>query len=117
MVLERTIVARDRNCVYCGTSFEGAAASRGGRPSWEHIVNDARIVTAESIALCCIACNSSKGAKDLTVWLGTKYCVSRGITERTVAAVVQAALVRSEGRPLPPPTSGRDLANKMQHVA
>jgi predicted RNase H-like HicB family nuclease len=27
------------------------------------------------------------------------------------------ALYRSEGRPLPPPTSGRDFANKMQHVA
>ena len=27
------------------------------------------------------------------------------------------SLYRSEGRPLPPPTSGRDFANKMQHVA
>jgi len=27
------------------------------------------------------------------------------------------ALYRREGRPLPPPTSGRDFANKMQHVA
>ena len=26
-------------------------------------------------------------------------------------------LHRREGRPLPPPTSGRDFANKMQHVA
>mgnify|MGYP001205281478 CR=1 FL=1 len=26
-------------------------------------------------------------------------------------------LYRAEGRPLPPPTSGRDYANKLQHVA
>ena len=31
------------------------------------------------------------------------------IVEETVA------LYRHEGRPLPPPTSGRDLANKLQH--
>ena len=27
------------------------------------------------------------------------------------------ALYRAEGRPLPPPTSGQDLANKLQRVA
>ena len=27
------------------------------------------------------------------------------------------ALYRAEGRPLPPPTSGKDLANKLQQVA
>ena len=27
------------------------------------------------------------------------------------------ALYRAEGRPLPPPTSGKDFANKMQQVA
>jgi predicted RNase H-like HicB family nuclease len=27
------------------------------------------------------------------------------------------ALYRAEGRPLPPPTSGKDYANKMQQVA
>lgn len=26
-------------------------------------------------------------------------------------------LYKREGRPLPPPTSGRDFANKLQHVA
>jgi predicted RNase H-like HicB family nuclease len=26
-------------------------------------------------------------------------------------------MFQAEGRPLPPPTSGRDYANKMQHVA
>lgn len=27
------------------------------------------------------------------------------------------ALYEADGKPLPPPTSGRDFANKMQHVA
>ena len=34
-----------------------------------------------------------------------------GIVEEAIA------LYRLEGRPLPPPTSGRDFANKMQNVA
>ncbi len=33
------------------------------------------------------------------------------IVEETIELYVK------EGRPLPPPTSGRDYANKMQHVA
>ena len=35
----------------------------------------------------------------------------RMIVEETIALYV------SEGKPLPPPTSGKDYANKMQHVA
>jgi predicted RNase H-like HicB family nuclease len=37
----------------------------------------------------------------------------------TLCQIVEEAiaLYRSDGRPLPPPTSGRDFANKMQHVA
>jgi predicted RNase H-like HicB family nuclease len=27
------------------------------------------------------------------------------------------ALYKADGKPLPPPTSGKDFANKMQHVA
>lgn len=27
------------------------------------------------------------------------------------------ALYRADGKPLPPPTAGRDFANRMQHVA
>ncbi|MGH7787438.1 MAG: hypothetical protein ACRERC_11265, partial [Candidatus Binatia bacterium] len=46
-----------------------------------------------------------------------------GADEREVfnvlCRIVDDAIVLyvSEGRPLPAPTSGRDLANKMQHVA
>jgi hypothetical protein len=61
-------------------------------PSWEHIVNDARIVSRENIARCCISCNASKGAKDLIVWLDSNYCKKRGITKDSVASIVRKAL-------------------------
>ena len=93
--LEQEVLQRDRNCVYCDISFTANAAARRFRPSWEHIVNDARIVTRENIARCCISCNASKGTKDLAAWLESKYCKRRGITGRSVASVVQAALARA----------------------
>jgi hypothetical protein len=89
--LEREVVQRDRSCIYCGFSFALATARRE-RPSWEHIVNDAAIVTRENIALCCIGCNASKGTKSLDVWLRSRYCLERGITRQTIAAVAGAAL-------------------------
>jgi hypothetical protein len=91
-LLETEIIERDRACVYCGLKFDEAQAARRFHASWEHIINDARIVTRENIARCCIACNSSKGTKSLEQWLKSTYCQSRGITAETVAAVVRSAL-------------------------
>ena len=92
--LEREVIERDYRCVYCGIEFAAVNTTRRFKPSWEHIVNDARIITRENIARCCISCNASKGTKDVTVWLQTKYCSSRGITAESVAPVVRAALSR-----------------------
>ncbi|MFA7503727.1 MAG: hypothetical protein WCZ28_03415 [Burkholderiaceae bacterium] len=40
------------------------------------------------------------------------------VFEELIEVVEEAiALYEAEGRPLPPPTSGKDYANKMQHVA
>ena len=78
--LELEAVGRDRRCVYCGVSFEGDRPSRRDAPSWEHIVNDATIITRENIVRCC-GCNASKGTKSLADWLGTKYCKERGMAE------------------------------------
>jgi 5-methylcytosine-specific restriction endonuclease McrA len=86
--LEREILLRDKCCVYCNAVFDAAI-----RPSWEHIVNDARIVTRENISLCCRACNSSKGVKPLATWLESAYCKRRGISVETVAEVVKKVLV------------------------
>jgi len=89
--LEQEIVLRDTACVYCGIAF-GAK----NRPSWEHIVNDETIITRENIALCCRACNSSKGVKLLAVWLESDYCKRRRINRRTVAQIVKQALRKSQ---------------------
>lgn len=91
--LEREVIARDGRCIYCGVDFQAGSQSRGDRPTWEHIVNDERIITRDNIARCCGSCNASKGAKDLAVWLGSAYCLRRGITRETVADVVRSALV------------------------
>jgi len=90
--LEREIIERDRSCVYCGIDFMTKSESRMSTPSWEHIVNDAQIVSRENIARCCISCNASKGAKDLIVWLDSNYCKKRGITKDSVASIVRKAL-------------------------
>lgn len=90
--LAREVIERDRRCVYCGVEFDTDRAPRRDKPSWEHIINDARIVTLENIALCCIGCNASKGTKELAVWLESRYCRTHGITRDSVAFVVRSAL-------------------------
>jgi hypothetical protein len=89
--LEKEIYARDTSCVYCGVIF-GSTAGRGSHASWEHIINDATIITRENISLCCRSCNSSKGAKLLANWLGSAYCLRRGMSAESVAVVVKLAL-------------------------
>jgi 5-methylcytosine-specific restriction endonuclease McrA len=90
--LELEVIERDRSCVYCGVVFTGREASRRHHPSWEHITNDARIITRENIARCCIGCNASKGKKTLVAWLTSDYCAARGITGESVASVVRSYL-------------------------
>lgn len=92
--LEREVLDRDRSCVYCGIAFEPATATTRSMPTWEHIVNDARIINRENIARCCFSCNASKGTKTLSDWLESDYCRQRGITRATVADVVKKALAR-----------------------
>ncbi len=91
--LEREVRARDRNCVYCGIEFGPSQATRKSIATWEHIVNDARIINRDNIARCCFSCNSSKSTKALSDWLNSAYCKKRGITKDTVAEVVKKALV------------------------
>jgi len=62
------------------------------RMSWEHIINDAKLVNRENIALGCISCNSSKGTKELSVWLESLYCRKRGVRAGTIAPIAQEAL-------------------------
>ena len=92
--LEKEVRARDKACVYCQTTF--SRSSRKAIVSWEHIINDAKIITRENIVLCCVACNASKGQKSLCEWLKSKYCVDKEINENTVSDVVKAALKSSK---------------------
>ena len=101
--MEKEIRVRDIECIYCGISF-GSAAGRGSDASWEHIVNDGRIITSENIALCCRSCNSSKGAKLLSDWLRSDYCSRRKITSQSVGGIVKRALAN---QPVIAPSSGR----------
>jgi hypothetical protein len=90
--LEREVEDRDKHCVYCRVELGSSKEARKSMATWEHIVNDARMVNRENIARCCSACNSSKGTKWLSDWLESDYCRRRGITEDTVAEVVKRAL-------------------------
>lgn len=93
--LEKEIRARDKKCVYCGVALIEKlppGSPRKAMATWEHIINDARIVTRENIALCCCACNASKGQKALLDWLQSTYCKKLGIHEGSVAQVIRDAL-------------------------
>jgi len=93
--LEREVKDRDKTCVYCGTLMIETMSPNGARKSvatWDDIINDARIMTRENIARCCVACNSSKGTKSLSEWFQSSYCKKHGINKDTVAEIVKEAL-------------------------
>ena len=90
--LEKEVRERDKVCVYCAVGFIPAKVSKKTAASWEHIINDAKIITRENIALCCCGCNASKGQKQLSVWLESKYCKERGISSESVAPIIKQAI-------------------------
>jgi len=99
--LEDEVRNRDKACIYCGIQMVEKRNPGGSRKCvaiWEHIINDASIVTRENIARCCCACNSSKGTKELADWLQSRYCKVHGISDDTVAEVAKKALIRAKKR-------------------
>ena len=94
--LEIEVRERDTVCVYCGKSFTPAKVSTKAAASWEHIINDEKIITRENIALCCRGCNSSKGQKQLSIWLQSKYCKEHGITPESVAPIIKHAIANGQ---------------------
>ena len=93
--METAIRRRDTTCVYCGVQLEDTVPSSCSQKSvgtWEHIINDASIISMENIARCCNSCNASKGSKELKTWLGSDYCKRKGITRASVAEVVRRNL-------------------------
>jgi hypothetical protein len=51
--LEKEIIDRDKTCVYCRLEFTSSKISKKTAASWEHIINNAKIITRENIARCC----------------------------------------------------------------
>jgi 5-methylcytosine-specific restriction endonuclease McrA len=93
--VEDYVRKRDSHCIYCGVRLLESPPANGSRSclaTWEHIVNDERIVTPENIARCCAPCNSSKGTKTLAEWLGSNYCQKREISANSIADVARRAL-------------------------
>lgn len=88
--IEDYVRARDLRCIYCNIVFNNN--ERRSAASWEHIINDASIITIDNIALCCIGCNASKGQKKLEDWLNSDYCKSKGITIHSIAPIAQKYL-------------------------
>ena len=98
--LEHEVRQRDQECVYCRVPMLESPPldkSRKNIATWEHIINDATIITRENIARCCASCNSSKGTKKLSIWIESRYCQRRGINRDTVADVVKRALTGDAG--------------------
>jgi hypothetical protein len=97
--LEKEARDRDKTCVYCGIKMIKKMLPKGPRKTvatWEHIINDANIINRANIALCCVACNASKGAKDLSDWIGSSYCQKKGIHKDTVAGIIKNALRKAQ---------------------
>ena len=94
-ILETQVRRRDKHCIYCRIQQLESSPLDGSRKAvatWEHIVNDASIVTPENIARCCASCNASKGTKPLSEWLASSYCKRRGISAESIADVARQAL-------------------------
>jgi len=94
--LETEIRERDKACVYCGSKFLSHKESAKASASWEHIINNASIITRKNICLCCRGCNASKGQKQLSVWLQTNYCKECRITPESVAPIIKLAILNGQ---------------------
>lgn len=93
--LEEKVYNRDKSYIYCGIEMKDSAKreeSRKDVATWEHIINDASIITEENIARCCNSCNASKGSKKLSDWIKSSYCKKKNINYETVPATIQKAL-------------------------
>lgn len=92
--LENKVRIRDKNCVYCRIGMQPYPHAKGtpaDKATFEHIDNDGP-PTEENIALCCAACNASKGTKLLSDWLLSPYCLQKNINDSTVAEIIKKSL-------------------------
>ena len=92
--LEHEVRSRDTLCVYCRIPLKAHVGVKGtpaNKATWEHIDNNG-LPTKKNIAMCCAACNSSKGVKKLSNWLTSQYCLQKNINKETVADIIRSNL-------------------------
>jgi hypothetical protein len=91
---EKAVRTRDKTCVYCGTLMKQYPHLMGpSGATIEHFNNDGPYDKKYNVAICCRACNSSKGTKKLLIWFKTPYCQEKKINEKTVANPVKEYLM------------------------
>ncbi len=87
---EEKIRARDRTCVYCHKAMRTSAeiTAQGGsyrdQATIEHLNCDPPFyvkdgLRIEHLVICCGACNSSRGRRELLKWFNLDYCKKRTI--------------------------------------
>ena len=98
-----SIRLRDKVCAYCGKSmvYPYERTKAGNSATIEHLSPDPPYywehgMKADNIVICCGACNSSRGAKQLSDWFAARYCLEKGICVDTVADPVRKYLLRLE---------------------
>src|SRR5580693_4324642 len=88
--VERHIRARDKTCVYCGSSMKLWPCKRDATEATiEHFNNRGPFRKKYNLAICCRGCNSSKGTKTLLTWFKSDYCRKKGIGAESVARPVK----------------------------
>ena len=100
---EQALRTRDKSCVYCHKAmktFPEIKAGNGDRrdlATIEHLNFDPPFyvkdgLRTEDIAICCFACNASRGNRRLWEWFTMPYCRVRDINVETVAQPVKRYL-------------------------
>lgn len=102
----------DNRCVYCIQPLEEYKHHAGSKNRmatiehlreegpfyWRDVVVDGVLkqggVKEEDLAICCVSCNSSRGAKPLIDWFAGEYCRERNIDRATVRGRVREYLRR-----------------------
>ena len=82
---------RDRTCVYCHKQMR-PSGSPGPRTDWatiEHLNHLPPWDKHETVAICCMSCNTSRRDKTHAEWFQSPYCQERGISFDTVAQPVR----------------------------
>lgn len=87
---EEEVRARDKNCVYCHKkmTLPRKGTKQGNWATIEHMNDKAPWNDPKTISICCGSCNSSR-RMGFKKWFKTRYCLDRGINEKTVAKPVR----------------------------